>query len=212
MELIKKLWQGEYGLAKTFWLYWFVPTIILGWFATSTIFRLLVIKTIGVSVALSTVLAFGVPIGITVFHVFMSIASWNTSRKYIGNKVWPVLTKVYVILFVTFLAYTWYSAFTLNTDDPGKDNNNISESLDRDPAYPFVGLWKGSCKDRFGLAINKVDDRFYSISFCGPGGCFKPGTYRPNSKLLDDPKYKIVDADTIKVKGADGFSIYHRCE
>lgn len=81
-----------------------------------------------------------------------------------------------------------------------------------DDAHPLAGFWKEpGCTDNFGLAIAPAGGKTYSISFCGPGGCFKPGTYRPNTTLVDDPAYKVVDANTIEVKGADGFSKYVRC-
>ncbi|MBE5313807.1 MAG: hypothetical protein H4O13_00205 [Xanthomonadales bacterium] len=78
-------------------------------------------------------------------------------------------------------------------------------------AHPYAGFWKeGSCAAEFGLAIAPADER-YSVSFCGPGGCFAPGTYRPNTKLVDDQQYRIIDNDTIEVTGVDGFARYVRC-
>ncbi|MFO1494435.1 MAG: hypothetical protein U1F26_07235 [Lysobacterales bacterium] len=77
--------------------------------------------------------------------------------------------------------------------------------------HPLAGFWKQStCADRFGLAIAPAGDQ-YSVSFCGPGGCFEPGTYRPNTKIVDDPAYRVIDNDTIEVGGKDGFTKYVRC-
>ncbi len=80
--------------------------------------------------------------------------------------------------------------------------------------HPYAGFWKEpNCLDRFGIAIAPADDKLYSLSFCGPGGCFEPGEYRPNSAIVDDPLYKIVDANTIMIKGQDGtFAKYVRCQ
>lgn len=79
--------------------------------------------------------------------------------------------------------------------------------------HPYAGFWKEvNCEDSFGLAISPADrSEFYSVSFCGPGGCFKPGTYRPNTALAGDRAYRIVDKDTIDVEGRNGFSRYVRC-
>jgi hypothetical protein len=45
----------------------------------------------------------------------------------------------------------------------------------------FTGFWKTQCKDAFGLQIKPFEnEENYSVSFCGRGGCFEPGTYRPN--------------------------------
>ena len=79
--------------------------------------------------------------------------------------------------------------------------------------HPYSCFWKKSdCKDRFGIAIAPAGEELYSLSFCGPGGCFEPGTYRPNSKIEGDSAYKIVDENTIEIKGKKGFSTYVRCE
>jgi len=100
---------------------------------------------------------------------------------------------------------------TTDRNDPGKDSYNIETTLNYDDNYPYVGFWKGDCSQTFGLSINKAEDNMYSVSFCGPGGCFKPGTYRPNTKLVDDQNYRIISIDEIEVKGMDGFSKYYRC-
>ena len=77
--------------------------------------------------------------------------------------------------------------------------------------HPYAGFWKQpGCVDRFGLAI-APEGPLYSVSFCGPGGCFSPGTYRPNTKLVGDSGYRIIDKDTIEVSTTLGFSKYVRC-
>lgn len=78
--------------------------------------------------------------------------------------------------------------------------------------HPYAGFWKGpGCADRFGLAISPAEGSLYSVSFCGPGGCFLPGTYRPDTRLGGDPDYRLVDKDTIEVRTIAGFSRYVRC-
>ena len=81
------------------------------------------------------------------------------------------------------------------------------------PAHPFAGFWKvENCDDEFGLAVSPAGrPGFYSVSFCGPGGCFKPGTYRPNTTITGDRAYRVLDKDAIDVRGSDGFSRYVRC-
>ncbi|MCM2257879.1 MAG: hypothetical protein NDJ94_19775 [Vicinamibacteria bacterium] len=80
------------------------------------------------------------------------------------------------------------------------------------PKPNLVGFWKDHCEDEFGLKIETAGENLYSISFCGPGGCFEPGTYRPNSAIFDDEAYRVLDANTIEVLGGDGFSKYLRCD
>jgi hypothetical protein len=90
-------------------------------------------------------------------------------------------------------------------------SENIGDHLHPDPAYPLVGFWKDHCEDDFGLAIDRAGEGLYSISFCGPGGCFAPGTYRSNSRIVGDPDYRLVNRNTLEVLGRDGFSTYFRC-
>jgi len=79
------------------------------------------------------------------------------------------------------------------------------------PKPDLSGFWKDHCEDDFGLRIDAAGGGLYSISFCGPGGCFEPGTYRPNSSIFGDESYRVVDADTVEVLGHDGFTTYYRC-
>lgn len=90
-------------------------------------------------------------------------------------------------------------------------SRTIAGKLIPSRAHPFTGFWRGHCADDFGLAIQPAGPGVYSISFCGPRGCFKPGTYRPNSAIVGDPDYRVLNADTIEVSGSNGFTAYHRC-
>jgi hypothetical protein len=77
--------------------------------------------------------------------------------------------------------------------------------------HPLAGFWKsGGCADQFGLAIAPAGG-LYSVSFCGPGGCFAPGTYRPNTSIVNDSNYRVLDNNTIEVAGRGGFTKYVRC-
>ena len=77
----------------------------------------------------------------------------------------------------------------------------------------FAGFWKTDCKDAFGLQIMPFgDEGKYSVSFCGPGGCFEPGTYRPLTTIENDPKYEVISQDHIKVVGKrDSRNDYYKC-
>ena len=82
--------------------------------------------------------------------------------------------------------------------------------------FPYAGFWKTpDCRPEYGLAIAPAGSQgLYSLSFCGPGGCFAPGTYRPNTRLIDDEKYGVVNMNTIDVRGCKltaPFTRYVRC-
>jgi hypothetical protein len=79
--------------------------------------------------------------------------------------------------------------------------------------YPLAGFWKEKdCTDRYGLAIAPAENGYYSVSFCGPGGCFKPGTYRENSRIVGDPSYRVQSEDVLEVSTAIGYKTFVRCE
>jgi len=67
---------------------------------------------------------------------------------------------------------------------------------------------KKNCSDNYGLVIEKDRDGLYSVSFCGPGGCMKPETI---TYLANDSAYRVIDENTIEVKGKKGISSYRRC-
>jgi hypothetical protein len=73
------------------------------------------------------------------------------------------------------------------------------------------GFWKTDCRYNFGVRIEPAGADLYSLSFCGPGGCFEPGTWRPNSPLYGDNTYRILSKDAIQLPFGDGFETYVRC-
>lgn len=77
----------------------------------------------------------------------------------------------------------------------------------------FTGFWKTSCTDAFGIQIKKQTGNLFSVSFCGPGGCFAPGQWMPNSPIVGDPKYRVLSPTTIEIghEGGQGWTRYTRC-
>ena len=81
------------------------------------------------------------------------------------------------------------------------------------PLHPLAGFWKeGGCDDDFGLAITPAGDGLYSVTFCGPGGCFRPGSYRRDTAIVGDADYHVIDRNAIEVRGGGGFARFVRCE
>lgn len=87
------------------------------------------------------------------------------------------------------------------TRNPPGPNWHIERNAKPSKAYPLGGFWKKNPKHNHGLAIGPVGEGLYYVSFCGPGGCFEKGTYRANTTLKDDPNYKIIDINTLDIKG-----------
>lgn len=89
-------------------------------------------------------------------------------------------------------------------------NWQVEQDAQPSATHPYGGFWKVGAQDEFGLAIGPSSIDSYYVSFCGPGGCFAKGEYRPITKLVGDPAYHIVDSNTIEVNGKNGFTAYHR--
>jgi len=94
--------------------------------------------------------------------------------------------------------------------NPPPPNWHIERQAKPSKTHPLGGFWKRNAKHDHGLAIGPADDNKYFISFCGPSGCFEKGKYRPNSAIENDPDFRVIDKDTIEVKGKKGFNKYFR--
>jgi hypothetical protein len=75
----------------------------------------------------------------------------------------------------------------------------------------FTGFWKANCSDAFGVQIKGQPGNLFSVSFCGPGGCFGPGEWMPNTSIIGDPKYRVINATTLEIENGQGGNRYTRC-
>lgn len=115
---------------------------------------------------------------------------------------------LFIILFIVVITIA-IIAYVKLTHEP---NWYIEENAVQSKSHPFAGFWKNKgCNDNFGWAIGPAGKNLYYISFCGPGGCFAEGTYRPNTTIIDDEKYNVVDENTIDFLSSDGWSSHVRC-
>lgn len=198
--------SGKTALWKSFWLLGILGTIVLSYFLQWTLDT--TIKTAPKIYPIVTVSGI---VFTFCYTAFVIVAIWQSASSYHGPKVFALGAKLAVIIYLLFLAYSIYQLVTMDFNDPDKSSENISQHLKSDPKYPLIGFWKSNCNDNFGIAIDKADEGEYSLSFCGPGGCFNPGTYRPNSPIYGDTDYKVVDDRTLRLMGRDGFLTYYRC-
>lgn len=90
-----KLYNGEYSLARTFWLYYFLVTFLIGLlqgaFAATVVGMLL-----------------GIALGIfgLVYSIICVVGIWRAASKYTGFKLWAILAKIYVVLCIIGFALT----------------------------------------------------------------------------------------------------------
>jgi hypothetical protein len=79
--------------------------------------------------------------------------------------------------------------------------------------YPLAGFWKqDDCEEPWGLAIGPAKPGIYYVSFCGPGGCLEQGEYRPNTPLLNDPDYRVINENRLMFLNENRWSTMVRCE
>jgi len=75
----------------------------------------------------------------------------------------------------------------------------------------LTGFWKTRCSNAFGVQIKKQTADLYSVSFCGPGGCFEPNTWEPNTPIIGDPNYRLVNPATLALLRGDTWQTYTKC-
>jgi hypothetical protein len=78
----------------------------------------------------------------------------------------------------------------------------------------YTGFWKIDCKDGFGVQIKPAENQMYSVSFCGPGGCFEPGEWTPNTRIEGDLNYNVISPEKIGIRRKDdkhGYFTYIKC-
>jgi len=94
----RKLSNGDFGLAKTYWLYGVVVGIA---------FRVLT------AIIPSPVLVAILSVAWIAYAVFLYMGIWKAASKYTGEKIWAVLAQIMVVLGALFLLFTLVSLFTL---------------------------------------------------------------------------------------------------
>jgi hypothetical protein len=122
-------------------------------------------------------------------------------------------TKGRNVIFGTLLL-TWSTACGLPASLNDAPNWQVQENARRSETHPLGGFWKlGNCSSDAGLAIGPTRENTYYVSFCGPGGCFAEGTYRPETRIIGDPTYRVLGENAIEVKGWIGtWQKYVRCK
>lgn len=87
-----KLANGDFGLAKTYWVYGVLVSIAL-----NITFKLISSYEV-VLIGLAATIAYSVPL-------YMGI--WRAASKYPGNKIWSVLAKIATILGVIMVVFSF---------------------------------------------------------------------------------------------------------
>ncbi|MBI4996093.1 MAG: hypothetical protein HZC22_04185 [Rhodocyclales bacterium] len=208
MTSASRFWQGQVPLAKTFWLGWAIPVVAGNVLVSRAAWWL--ISNLGlVPFYLTVALVAGYSI-VAVVPVWRSASTYGGSRllKYGARGLASLTSAVQVVAVGTVV----FALVSIRMGiDPTSDPERIAEKTAiPSETHPLAGFWKYSANDNFGLAIAPAEGNLYSVSFCGPGGCFKPGTYRPNTPIAGDGDFQVVSNDTIRLRRADGWSTVTR--
>ena len=90
---IKQLIEGDFGLAKTYWLYF-----VLGGIAVNL---LLMIPISSSSLGLIVVFT----LASIAYAIIVLTGVWNSASRYTGSKIWSVLAKIIVGANAVFLVF-----------------------------------------------------------------------------------------------------------
>jgi len=208
MTALGRLWRGETPLRLTFWLAWAVP-VVGGYVFLSKAQRWIIVNV-------GLVTFHGCVLLLVLYCLWIAVPLWRSSGNYTGPKPLRYGARGVAGLSVAFtvfgVAAVVVSLFAIRTgqDSTHDPTREAERTAIPSASHPMAGFWKQGCDQDFGLAIAPAGGGMYSVSFCGPGGCFKPGTYRPNTPLVGDEAYEIVGLDTLKVYGHFGWSTYSR--
>lgn len=202
MAIVANLLRGKYGLAKTFWLFWFLPSAVIGILLSPEIYVPFLIKLNSISYSAAAIIAFSVPTLFILYNGIMIIANWNAANSYTGSNFWIILAKIYIAISLIALSYGIYVTFS--------DGNNTENSPNR--TLPFEGYWQTNCSDNSGILFTYVGGTEFSVQFCSGIGCSDPGKYKPNTSIINDPDYKIIDDTHMYIKDHFGFRKYTLCQ
>jgi hypothetical protein len=125
------------------------------------------------------------------------------------NHLVRIFLGIAIVVVMHGIAKYWMKKDANNAIEP---NWHVEKNAVASQSHPLAGFYKEEkCENPWGWAIGPINTNQYYISFCGPGGCFSEGTYRPNTTIYNDPTYEVVDQNTIKMKSKSGWQKVVRC-
>ena len=92
----KKLFDGDFGLVKTYWLFG-----VFGFFFANLAVISLELSKVSIPYFFSMLLM----VGYLAYYVLWLFATWNASNKYKGSKKWAIFAKIIVIINAISIIY-----------------------------------------------------------------------------------------------------------
>lgn len=94
MNLIKKLWQGNIPLSRTFWLYGVcVNVLVVATMNYFLIYNKQALSTSVVYISIWAIISFSI-----IYFPYIFISIWRSSNKYEGHRVYAIAAKIVVII------------------------------------------------------------------------------------------------------------------
>jgi len=205
---IKGVWRGNIRLSTAFWILWLLPSLVVFFLNGLLAYHLITQKAFlrfGFISSLLNLLFF-------LFTIFCAVVIWRSGRKLSAKMaIWKYLSRIPVSIVLFFMLLVAGNLVYRILYISLSDTDAYIKTLKPTENYPMIGAWKRDCKNSYGLAIDKASEGRYNVTFFGPGGYFKPGSDGRSTTIKGDPRYRIIDDDTIEVSSSDGFDRYYRC-
>ena len=94
MDLIKKLWQGNIPLVKTFWLYGVCANgLIVATMNYFLVYNKQALSTSVVYITIWAIIAFSI-----IYFPYIFISIWRSANKYPGHRAYAIAAKLVVII------------------------------------------------------------------------------------------------------------------
>lgn len=98
-DFLDRLADGDFGLAKTFWLFWILAQVVV-FGAVGLLSEVGSIETKTIITFSKTIITFYFVYFVYLLPVFIGV--WRAANYYQGNKVWSILAKIWIILSIAF--------------------------------------------------------------------------------------------------------------
>ena len=75
----------------------------------------------------------------------------------------------------------------------------------------FYGLLEGELYGRVRSSNQEADRELVLGVFLRANGCFAPGEWMPNTSIVTDPRYRILNATTLEIQYGEGWHRFTKC-
>ena len=99
MNFIKNFWNGNVPLVISYWVIGVIVNVIVS-FAIGFIVTFLLIILGAPNTSINIVLH----LCLIAWVIFLTVGIWRSSDKYPGKKIWPIITKIVLIIGIIYFA------------------------------------------------------------------------------------------------------------